>query len=141
MSAIAEALRNVGGDTVGINGYQRRTEWTRQQAFEPKDPKARVIFSGVLNGAVQVLYPLYHRQTEVHFYGSEEGKPNNLRNAFFSVLIDAGMFGAITALASSNPQESLPIAVGGKVIYNAAASAGLRAIDSARARFKPQGTA
>lgn len=137
MSAIAEIAK----DALGINGYQHTTEWARQHPLsKPRDSKAYVIFGGVVSGLNQVSIPLVHQQLETLFYGNDKNEPR-VRNTILAGIIDIVGIGAIVGLASLNPQETLPIAVGGKVIYNAAASAIPKVVESAKTRFRPQRSA
>jgi len=131
MSAPSEVIK----DTIGVGGYQRSVEdYQRfvEDLREGQGSRAYKVGGGLISGFMQASMPLFFRQFELALSRHEEEMP--VRKTILSALIDLGAYGVIFGLASLNPQETLPIAVGGKVIYNAAASATPRAFESLRTR-------
>ena len=131
MSALSEIIK----DAIGVGGYQRSVEDSR----EDQGSQAYKVGGGLVSGFMQVSVPLFYRQFESALSRPEKEQP--LRNVILSALIDVGAFGVILVIASLNPQETLPITVGGKVIYNSAASALPRSLESLRTRHGSDRTA
>lgn len=128
MSVITEVAR----DTFGISGYQE----IRDGEMEVDISRSEKRFFGVIFGAFQVGMPLVHQKYSSLFNNPE--KEWSKRNNSIAGIIELLSVGAILKIADLNPQEFIPVAVGAKVVYNAAASAVPRAIESARTRLKPQ---